>query len=321
MIKEIQVEFIHQIARKIGEEKVLAAELSSALGISKSEAYGKANGSSLLTTTQILTLCDAYGIDFSIVREKGRSSAKVGFIPFHAIDYSLYDYIKSLENFLATLSTANNKKIICATDDIPVFHMFKYPELTAFKLHFWNLRIANNPDIVFDINRFDSSILQTAQQLHELYIQIPSTEIWTNHLSLNTIEQIRYAAENELFANKETGKLICEQLTNTIKDVEAYALKGSKTDDAASDFEWYFYNVIGGITYLAEADDRRTAFIRFNTFNNLQVDNGPLCDEVAHWLSHLIQDSTGFSKQGSVQRNRYLKRAYESFEQLQKLFE
>jgi hypothetical protein len=321
MIKDIQVEFINQITRKIGDEKVLAVELSSVLGISKSEAYGKASGSSLLSTTQILTLCDTYGIDFSIIREKGRSSAKVGFIPFHAIDYSLHDYVKSLETFLVTLGKTSKKKITCATDDIPIFHMFKYPELTAFKLHFWNLRIENNPNIVFDFSKFDQSVLETAAQLHHLYTNIPSSEIWTNQLSLNTIEQIRYAAENDLFANKETGKIICGQLTSTIKDVEEYALKGNKGGSNDSAFEWYFYNVIGGITYLAEADGNKTAFIRFNTFNNLQVDNGPLCEEVTHWLDQLIQDSTGFSKQGSVQRNRYLKKAYESFDQLHKLFE
>jgi hypothetical protein len=321
MIKDIQLAFIQQIERKIGGEKVLAAELSSTLGISKSEAYGKVNGNSLLTTTQILNLCDAYGVDFNIVREKGRSSAKVGFIPFHAIDYSLHDYVRSLETFLVSLDKTSNKKITCATDDIPIFHMFKYPELTAFKLHFWNLRVENNPNIIFNFSEFDQSVLETASQLHQLYTNIPSSEIWSNQLSLNTIEQIRYAAENDLFANKKTGKLICNQLTSTIKDVEEYAMRGNKAGSEASSFEWYFYNVIGGITYLAETDNTKTAFIRFNTFNNLQVENGPLCEEVTHWLDQLKQDSTGFSKQGSVQRNRYLKKTYESFDQLHKLFE
>ena len=98
-------------------------------------------------------------------------------------------------------------------------------------------------------------------------------------------------------------------------------MKGSKGGNIKSTFEWYFYNVIGGITYLAEADGNKTSFIRFNTFNNLQAENGPLCDEVAHWLNNLIQDSTGFSNHGSVQRNRYLKKAYESCEMLSSLFE
>ncbi|MBY0477546.1 MAG: hypothetical protein K2Q24_07855 [Chitinophagaceae bacterium] len=321
MIKHIQVDFLQQIAHKIGADKILAVELSSVLGISKSEAYGKANGSSLLTTTQILQLCDTYGIDFNIVREKGKSSAKVSFIPFHAIEYTVHDYIQSLESFLVKMSQAKHKKIICATNDIPLFHLFKYPELAAFKLHFWNLRIANHSTAEFDFAGFDHSVLKTAEHLYQLYKNIPSTEIWTNHLSLNSIEQLKYAAENDLFTNKETGKIVCAQLISTIKDIEAYAVNGNKADDSESAFEWYFYDIIGGITYLAEADGNRSAFIRFNTFNNLQAENGPLCDEVTDWLNNMIADSTGFSKQGSTQRNRYIKKLVESCDMLSKMFD
>jgi hypothetical protein len=321
MIKTIQLDFLQQITGKIGKHTILANELADILGISKSEAYGKANGSSLLTTTQILTLCDKYKIDFTIHREHGKASAKVGFVPFHSIHYTVHDYIKTLEVFLLKLSGAKQKKITCATNDIPLFHLFKYPELAAFKLHFWNLRTSIHSSSEFNFGSFDQSLLKTAEHLYLLYKNIPTTEIWTNHLSFNTIEQIKYAAENELITDKKIGKLICEQLSSTIKDIETYAVTGQKDKDPASVFNWYFYDIIGGITYLAEADGNKTAFIRFNTHNNLQAENGPLCEEVNDWLNNLMQDSIGFSKHSSIQRNRYLKKTYEGCELLSKLFD
>lgn len=319
-MEKIQADFLSRVAARLGKSKLMAHELAEALGVSKSEAYNKVNGRSFLTTSQILKLCDLYDVDFYIHGQKNIATAAVNFTPFHATELTVEDYINRLGLFLQKIAIAKQKKLTCATDDIPVFHLFKYPEITAFKLHFWNARVTKNKTFEFDFSWPDKKILRSAEQLHSLYQSIPCVEIWTKSSLLNTVDQIKYAFEARIIKDKALGKLICQQLRATLEDIELYAVTRSKSLHQPALFEWYFYDIIGCITYLAETDGDMNTFLRFNTFNTLQAQNGPLCNEVRHWLDNLIQDSTGFSGQGSIQRNRYLHQAYETCDRLADMF-
>jgi hypothetical protein len=199
------------------------------------------------------------------------------------------------------LAASGVRKISCATDDIPFFHLFKYPELTAFKLHFWNNRIIKNRETwhgeAFDLNKANKKDILAAYQLYKIYQAIPCVEIWTKSNLLITIDQIRYAAETHGLKDKKSGRLICEQL-----------------------IDWYFCDLVGSVTYLAETAEKRFCFLRFNTFNNLQSDDEALCEEVDMWLQSLLNDATGFSGHASKHRNTYLQGVVKTCEELAAMF-
>ncbi|MBY0476477.1 MAG: hypothetical protein K2Q24_02440 [Chitinophagaceae bacterium] len=318
-MEQLQANFFNLLSKKIPANRKLSDELVTILGISKGEAYKKINTKSLLTIPQIKLLCDAFKVSFTIEGKENRSSANINFTPFHTGKIGVKDYINSLEHFLSNIAL-HNGKLSCATDDIPIFHLFQYPELTAFKLHFWQMRIIDHAPFKLNVNDWGPSILQPAARLHQLYQTIPSIEVWTKTSLLNTLDQIRYAAEAKIITDKTLGKLICSQLRSALSDIEVYAINRNKSNEKEVSFDWYFYDVIGTITYLAEMDGQLGTYIRFNTFNTIQEDNGPLCTEVKHWLHNLIQDATGFSGQGSVQRNKYLANAYEECDEMGDLF-
>jgi hypothetical protein len=319
-MEQIQANFFKHIAKKSTSGKKLSDELVVLLGISKGEAYKKINSKSLLTIPQIKVLCDHFKTSFTIQGNENRSSSNINFTPFHTGKVRVKDYINSLEKFLITIASAKVSKLTCATDDVPIFHLFQYPELTAFKLHFWQMRIIDNAPFKFNMNDWDASVLQHAAKLHDLYQTIPSVEVWTKTSLLNTLDQIKYAAEAKIITDKKVGKLICNQLRSALSDIELYAINRNKSAKKEVSFDWYFYDIIGTITYLAEMDGELETFIRFNTFNTIQEENGPLCTEVKHWLENLIKDAVGFSGQGSVQRNKYLAAAYDQSDEMAEMF-
>lgn len=318
-MQQIQVNFLKRVSKKL-DQKRLAEAISDLLKISKGEAYKKIKGTSLLTLLQIQKICNEYKLDFTIHGNENHSHTDISFTPFHTGRVSVKDYITSLEKFLYAISSANQKRLISATDDIPIFHLFQYPELTAFKLHFWQMRIIDNAPFKFNMNSWNSSILKPAAKLHELYRSIPSAEVWTKTSLLNTLDQIRYAAETKIISDAKMGKLICSQLRSALADIEMYAVNCNKSSTGVVAFDWYFYDIIGTITYLAEKDGEYETFIRFNTFNTIQEESGTLCTEVKHWLDNLIKDAIGFSGQGSVQRNKYLATAYEQCDAAAEMF-
>ncbi len=319
-MQTVQQEFLQQLASKLSNGQKLAETVGSVIGISKGEAYKKITGKSLLTLPQVQMLCNHFNINFAIHGEQNRSSSIVNFAPFHTGKISVKDYINSLDMFLQEIASADQKKLTCATDDIPLFHLFKYAELTAFKLHFWQMRVIDKAPFKLNMSDWGASVLKPAVHMHELYLQIPSVEVWTKTSLLNTLEQIKYAAETGIITDKKLGKLICSQLRDAIGDIELYAVTRSKQSNNEVLFDWYFYDIIGTITYLAEMDGKCTTYVRFNTFNTIREENGPMCIEVKHWLDGLVQDATGFSGQGSVQRNKYLGKAYEQCDAVANLF-
>jgi hypothetical protein len=319
-MEQVQANFFKHLAKKNTTGKKLSDEIVALLGISKGEAYKKINSKSLLTIAQIKILCDHYNTSFTIQGIENRASSNINFTPFHTGRVSVKDYISSLEKFLSAIASAKISKLTCATDDIPFFHLFQYPELTAFKLHFWQMRVIDHAPFKLNMNDWDTSVLKPAARLHDLYQTIPSVEIWTKTSLLNTLDQIRYAAEAEIITDKAVGKLICSQLRAALSDIELYAINRKKSANSKATFDWYFYDIIGTITYLAEMDGELETFIRFNTFNTIEESNGPLCTEVKHWLENLMKDATGFSGQGSVQRNKYLAAAYDQCDAMAELF-
>lgn len=319
-MEQLQVNFFKQLSRKLPVNRKMSDELVELLGISKGEAYKKINTKSLLTIPQIKLLCDKFQVSFTIAGKENRSAANVNFTPFHTGKITVKDYISSLEKFLDNIAAAGNGKLTCATDDIPIFHLFQYPELTAFKLHFWQMRIIDQAPFKFNVNDWGASVLHAAARLHQLYQTIPSVEVWTKTSLLNTLDQIKYAAETKIITDKKTGKLICTQLRSALAEIEMYAINRNKLSKNEVPFDWYFYDIIGTITYLAEMNGELATYIRFNTFNTIQEENGPLSTEVKHWLENLVKDATGFSGQGSVQRNKYLAAAYDQCDAMAELF-
>ncbi|GAC1597238.1 MAG: hypothetical protein NVS3B19_19620 [Ginsengibacter sp.] len=321
---DVQDEFLKKIRLKISSDRLAANEIAALLNLSKSEAYNKLSGKSQLTLTQIQVLSNKYEVNFEITPRSNIDRIRVRYTPFHRGIINMTEYLKNLNKFMSQLSQEKNCKLTCATDDIPFFHLFKYPELAAFKLHFWESRIveavSNKPEKIFDIKKIDKKNIKAAYNLHKIYSQIPCLEIWTKSYLLITPDQLKYAYESQLIKDKSIAKLICDQLVETLNDIEGYAINKSKSRNSIVPFDWYQCDVVGNVSYLADASDHQYCFLRFNTFNNLQSNDEHLCREVEMWLTSLLNNSTGYTGQGSKHRNIYLDSARKNIESLKALF-
>lgn len=306
----MQIDIFKKLQQQLGGNTLPANEVAALLKISKSEAYNKINGKSQLTLNQLYTICKKYNLHFEINPFNETNTCSVRYTPFHTGSVSVSDYIVLLNKFMDGMAMQQVKKLSCATDDISFFHLFKYPELAAFKLHFWDSRIAasgeNKTEKILDYKKVNKKDIRNALQLHKTYMNIPSLEIWTKSYLLITPDQVRYAQESQLIKDAGLGRVICDQLTAVMHDIETYAIQKSKSTKNNIPFEWYQCDVVGSVTYLADMLEKQYTFLRFNTFNNFQTDDKQLCKEVEMWLFSLLNNSTGFSGHGSRQRNIYL---------------
>lgn len=319
----IQTAFLKKINAYVGAGHLLSNEIADLLHISRSEAYNKISGKSALTIAQVQVLCKKYNVNFEIGKPHHRSEVRVSYTPFHTGKISVSDYLASLNQFMKRLKKEQLIKLVCATDDIPFFHLFKYPELTAFKLFFWESRIPGKKNgfttAAFDFKKIRKSNIKLAYRLHTSYLALPSTEIWTKSQLLITFDQLKNAYESHLLKDRSMALLICDQLLQTLDDVEQYAVQGNKGTTSAL-FDWYECDVVGNVAYLAETAHSKISFLRFNTFNNFTSEDAGLYQEVNTWLQFVMMNATGFTGHGSKQRNDYLQKSRNSVVRLREKF-
>jgi transcriptional regulator with XRE-family HTH domain len=305
-----QTRFFEQLKNKLSSETLVAKELAAALNISKSEAYSKLKGTSTITLQQMEILCNKYNLNFEIKPLQNINTCSVKFTPFHFGKINISQYIENLNRQMQVVASKGLKNLSCSTDDIPFFHLFKYKELAAFKLHFWASRIhaqqKNTQEQVFDFKKASKKDIKNANDLYKIYQQTPCTEIWTKGELLIIIDQLKYSIESKLITDKKLQDVICKQLLQVLDDIEGYAIDGCKNKNASAVYDWYFCDVVGNVSYLAERSDMNFCFLRFNTFNNIETSDESICSEVRMWLNSLLNDAVGFSGKGSKYRNIYL---------------
>lgn len=309
-----QTDFFTVIKATMPSYQNVAQNISTILGISVNEAYKKMRGKSTLSFNQLIQLCDAFNIPFSY--QPGGSDVVTFSIP--SVNQEQPNMLAYFEDLLENLSMVHKlkKKHVCiSTDDIPLFHFFKYPELASFKMFFWADSIASTTD-KFESCFVTPEIIEVTQKINQLYLEIPSTEIWAKDTVHGTIEQIRYAVEAGYLQDRSLAEKILEQLRFCLTDINMYAISSKKTMNPEHTFNWYCCDVLGGISYLVESPEMTTCYNRFNTVGYLKTENNSYCNQTKHWMNGLIRKSVSFSGQGEKHRNRYLYNAYAEIDQM-----
>lgn len=319
----VQQQFFERL-KSVTPHEQLAINVSETLEVSVSEAYKKISGKSLLNIEQIEKLCNKFKVSFEFNPFQSTNKVLFSYSNLASGKDDIEKYLDNLYNNLNYIGSSSDGFITCTTDDIPVFHLFQYPELAAFKLFFWQNRMkpSGKPNKPFSNKLIERKYINKCLLLHKQYINIPGTEIWTKSSLLNTLYQIEYAREALLIRDKELMNVLCGQLQMTINDVAEYAVEKAKINFSGEkvEFNWYFCENIGSTTYLAKANEKLSCFQRFNTFNTLQTDDNDFCTEVDLWIQNLIKESICVSGQGEKQRNNYIEETMENINQLKDRF-
>ncbi len=303
---QIQLDFFEKIRVSLSPNISLVESLAEVLSLSTDSAYRRIRGATSLTLEEITKLCNFYHVTFDL----GNSQIEKGMVTFHYRTISdreerMVEYITDLQNHLKHISSFKDKLIIYAAEDVPVFHHFRYEELTAFKMFYWRKTLLDEKmlsNVNFDFNKIDKKLIGIARETYELYTKIPSREIWTDVTLDSTVKQLDYYYESGV-VNREQAQIICKQILMLIDHIEQMAVHATKNSSIENNFEMYFSDVMVGTNSVQVIlDGKNTTFISFNTFNNLVTTNTALGAEVDTWMKNLIKKSSLISGVNEKQR-------------------
>jgi plasmid maintenance system antidote protein VapI len=315
LINNIQSQFLDQIRNRFSDKISFVDKLAEVLNVSRDSAYRRIRGETVLSLDEAKKLCDRFGVSIDALM-----SSSVNTALFHhralSTDYALERWFKSVGSNLSHINSCQQKEMIIAARDMPIFHNFRLPELSAFKMFFWLKTIIKDPDYtnrLFELDVIPTHLQQAAHKLWKLYSTVPCIEIWSDEAINETLMQIEFYQECRFFGNPHIARKLLDQLIRLIHLIKEEARQGKKSNN--DDFQLYLNEIlIANNTVLARRDHKRIVYINYNTLNLLTTHQESFCDKTEKHLFNLIKNSILISASAEKERNKFFNKMKEKIE-------
>jgi hypothetical protein len=329
VVESAQTNLMQRIKSSLPGNISLVDELADLLNVSNDSAYRRMRGETQLSIEELALICKHFKISFDSFINSGDESC-VNFT-YHQLSShvnTFKEYLQGIKDDLDQMMKfpENERQVIFAAEDIPVFQNFAHPHLTAFKIFYWNKSILNAKgfeDSKFETAHIDKELMQLALDIYERYSKVSSVEIWSDDTVNSTIKQIEFYWDSGAFKSKQDALKVCEEVNLMFLRISKQAELNVKLDltnkptSTENNYALYHSDVmIGNNCVLSTMGNMKGAYISYNTFNVMLTTNANFCNETELWLKNLIRKSNLISGVAEKQRYRYFKRIHEILNKL-----
>lgn len=318
---QMQEVFIKHLKQVVPANVSLVDDIADLLKISNDSAYRRLRNETELSLDETYKICKHYRISIDSVFSNKGDSVTCNYIKLTDSSDNFESYLSGILAQLTRLQKSDGAKIIYAAQEIPIFHSFFSKELASFKLFYWQRSVLNIPE--YQSKKFDWDLipvkqLQLAIDIYQTYLQVPSTEIWTDDTIHTTIKQIEYYFESGAFKDKEDTVLVLLELKKMAQAINRFAENETKNEQnkiLKTPFNLYNSDlVIGTNCIYINTNESVYSYISFNTMNSLTTGNQQFCEEIEHWTKNLIKKSTLISGIAEKQRFQFFSKAYKAID-------
>ncbi len=311
-----------KVRAKIPAHQPAEFEVAGILGITVNEAFALMRNQSVLSLDAAYKLANRYGLSIDNLE---RESPSVIPFQFRAFDYNIKDlddfFIGILEEF-RSLDLFGTRKLVYAASEFPLFTIFQFPVLAAFKLFFWGKTVYDLPDfqnIKFKAPTKQSETLLLGERSWKQYLKIDSTEIWSAEIVNAVLKEVYYCWSHNLFHSNEDALAVCDAIVELLKHTEKQAEIGRKFHPAkkppkSPNFQLFYNDVsVSNNTIMISSEKRKMVFVSQNTLNYLATDNEVFHTQTQVWLHRLTNQSIDITnKKNKQQRNNFFRRLEEN---------
>jgi transcriptional regulator with XRE-family HTH domain len=319
----IQSLFLETVRHQLPQNLSLADELAELLNISRDSAYRRMRGETVLSLDEAKIICGRYQVSIDSLFSEGSDLVSFKLRVLNSETFPFHKYLQSLYDNLEGINRFENKELIWYAKDLPIWHYFQYPQLSAFKLYFWDKTFVRGSRLrteKYSRSLVSKELIALGLRVWEKYATVPSTEI-LNYETLNaTLSQIEFAYECGVFNSKdEAFELLdnCSLMLNHHKLQAEEGVKSSHGKAGCGKFNLYLNEVlIGDNSVLFKMDDKRVVFITANQFNILSTSNEYFCRLMEDYVGNMINKSVLISHTSERERSKFFNRMNKKVEKV-----
>ncbi|MBN2611873.1 MAG: hypothetical protein JXB00_09990 [Bacteroidales bacterium] len=305
--------FLEKIKNLLPSNLSFVETLSQVLGLSIDSVYRRVRGETAISFDETLKLCQQFNLSVDSIIEGDASAVTFNYnLMCRQVD-CFKDYLRSILEDLQLLNKFENARVIYVAEDIPIFHLFAFKELAAFKMYYWMKSVLNVPEyqhLKYSYKNTDPEILELGSKILEAYSRVNSVEIWTEFTISSLRKQIDYYFEAGLFENCDDAMKLCDQASELVKHISRLADTGSKLSDASKqNYKLYYSEIeIGNNCILVEVNNIKKVYLTYNTFNKMTTANEKFCDATHAWINYLLDKASLMSGASEKQRLQFVNR-------------
>lgn len=300
-----QQQFFQLIKAKIPTHTTVEQEIAKALSIDLMKAFALVRHQEPLSLDATIQLAQHFGISLNDLQSDSVLQTPFHFIGFDYNVNNLDEYFSTILNEFNKVDLFGERKMVYVASEFPLFSIFQFPELAAFKLFFWGKTVYNLPAFKnkrFDVHFLSDELLEIGADAWQQYLKFPSTEIWSSNIVNDILTQIYFFWKYRIFKTKRDALLICDKVIELLNHVEMQARIGKKfhpLDELPKDenYTMYYNDVsVSNNTILVETTNRKLVFVSQNALNYLTTDNEIFFIQTQRWTRNLIENSIKISQ-------------------------
>lgn len=324
----IQGAIFDEIKRKLPPSHSFVHEISELLVLSYDSAYRRIRGEKIISLEELYKLCVHFNISVDTIFKIKSGKTVFNSLAIDPEKLNVKQWLQNMLNNIQAVHAAKDKKIIYAAKDAPFFHYFHIPELTAFKLFFWQKTLFQFPEFrekKFSLSEMDDELFSLGQKILINYCKIPTTEIWNEDTFYIMLRQMEYYWISGLFERNKDLLILIDKLEQWIKHLHLQAefgfqfMYGQEPHGVEGNF-CLFENevVLNDNTVLVTTDNIKMTFLTYNVVNLLTTTDPVFISQIDRFLSGLLKKSIQISTSAAKERNRFfnkLQQQIDSFRQ------
>lgn len=309
------------IKEKLPAHSSLVHELAEMLDVSTDSAYRRLRGQTKVSLEEAVSLARRFGLSLDAMFHHTENSFP---FTYRALNYNIKDMESYYRGVLMEFDKADmiedNLKVYYATKDIPMFHIFGFPELAAFRLFFWQKTIYGETEYkgkTFSLDAADSPVINIGKQMMNKYIKIPSLEIWSDEIMNSTINPILYYYESGAIEKRKVALRLLDQIDEFLIHMRKQAELGGKFLPGQDgplypgNFEMYYNEVtLTNNTIVVNTGTKQHAYLVQSGIDYLLTDNPIFCTRTQGWIENLTRKSVKISTQAEKFRQKYFARVH-----------
>jgi hypothetical protein len=309
-----QIKFFERLQEFYPRKGEIIDKLSELLHIKKDGIYRRIRGETILSVDELMVLAKAHRISVDNLLDIPKNDVVFTFNSFSNSIKEVDDYVENLSDLLKEFSKFGKSQLYYASCEIPIFYYCLVPDVFAFKLYVW-ARTVWNLDYFQNVS-FSPDMISADTRLHvpelfNLYKQIPTLELWSYNIFDNTLSQIEYHFEGNMFKDGQIALDLCDGLMHIqecMRQMAAHSAKfgnnGSK--ESGSELKLYHNEMIyTNNTLLFHHPYGKTLFTTFCNPNFIMSNDQRIADFSENWFKTIINKSSLISGQNEKARNKF----------------
>ncbi|MDQ3142250.1 MAG: hypothetical protein M3Q56_08385 [Bacteroidota bacterium] len=317
-------EFQHQIFNAI--EKLHGRwnwkeHAATVLHISLGALYKKLRGDSHLHLDELILLKEHYKLSLDSFLQSDVQTIIFSKPNNLVSPITHVDYLNRIKDELTKIANLDQVTIYIITNEIPFYLLMQDPVLAFFKLLILmgtDLETSQSNPFEYNLQELlkDTQAKLKLKESADLYLQIPSTEIWSQTILDHMLYQIRYYIESKQLKDEQLISALFKALKNLVKRIDMLLEDGNKNlamhPSSNINFNLYVHEFYQLNPCMIVQSNKGEMDCQYHDFaNDLMTSNQYFNKHVLYTIKKLIKRSQKLSGESEKHRVEFINRLFE----------